>query len=72
MAVNDSSCFPGYVERTFLLILIPSDGLFGCSETTLSYASEEQLALVLGMVAAEKMILTDYLHPHALRYGSMK
>lgn len=38
----------------------PELALFGCSETALYFTSEEQQALMLGMVAAKKMILTDW------------
>ena len=37
----------------------PELALFGCSETALTYPFEEQSALMLGMIAAKKMILTD-------------
>lgn len=38
----------------------PDMALFGCSETALNYTSEEQLAMMLGMVAPKKMILTAW------------
>lgn len=43
----------------------PELALLGCSETALRYSSEIQQTLLLGMVAAKKMILLDWKSPTA-------